>query len=59
MASKNIVKVYELSKSTKEIKSIRMFQADQEILNHFYDLRSNIITLFSRRMINNLFWKGM
>ena len=47
MSSKDIVKVYSLSKNTKETKKIKMFQADPETLSSFRSLRGKVkYTLF-------------
>ena len=46
MSSKNIVKVYSLSKITKETKKIRMFQADLQTLSNFRVLSREVASLF-------------
>lgn len=46
MSSKDIVKVYSLSKNTKETKKIKMFQADPETLSSFRSLRGKVKFLF-------------
>ena len=59
MASEITVKVFKLSKKTKEAKQIRMFPADQEILNSFRDFKTKVADLFVYPDdYMDLFWKG-
>lgn len=59
MASEITVKVFKLSKKTKEAMQIRMFPADQEILNSFKDFRAKVGNLFIYPdNLMDLFWKG-
>ena len=59
MSSKDIVRVYSLSKNTKETKKIKMFQADPETLSSFRSLRGKVKSLFGMYSdITELFWKG-
>ena len=59
MSSKDIVKVYSLSKNTKETKKIKMFQADPETLSSFRSLRGKVKFLFGMYdNVTEFFWKG-
>lgn len=58
MASEIIVKIYEVDKNTNKTKNIRMFQADQKILNSFSDFREKVFSLFGYGIQANIFWKG-
>ena len=60
MASDGItIKVFELSRTTTQAKEIRMFQADEEIMNSYSNFKQRIAILFEHRQEKiELFWKG-
>ena len=60
MASADIIiKVFKLSRTTTEAKEIRMFQADEEIMNSYGNFQHKIALLFENpEECMNLFWKG-
>ena len=58
MANEIVVKVSQLSKSTKETKRIRMFQVVPGILNDLQDLQKQVASLFGFYYKPDLFWKG-
>ena len=60
MASDGItIKVFKLSRTTTQAREIRMFQADEEIMNSYSNFKQGIAILFEHREENiELFWKG-
>ena len=60
MASDGItIKVFKLSRTATQAREIRMFQADEEIMNSYSNFQQRIAILFEHRQENiELFWKG-
>ena len=60
MASADIIiKVFKLSRTATEAREIRMFQADEEIMNSFSNFQRKIAILFELpEVCMDLFWRG-